>query len=200
VLSGGQAHLLLADGRDLHTLTGFDLVTLPVHLTGDVGRYATATALAEVMLRVAPAAPHAEAYDVLERALVELALVSAPDLPAQSVRVLWHLVAALGFLPILECCARDGGDLPEGDVAFSAPEGGLLCARCARTAGATLLPRGARVALGQLTGDNGPLPDLDKRNAAAHRRLLARYIRYHLAEGSALPALDFWQAHAWGEP
>jgi len=199
-LSGGQAHLLLADRRDLHTLTGFDLVTLPVQLTGHVGRYATGTALAEVMLRVAPAAPHAEAYDVLERALGDLARVPPSDLAARSIRVLWQLVAALGFLPIIECCARDGGELPEGDVAFSAPEGGLLCARCAPTSEATRLPREARVALEQLTRDEGPLPTLDSRHAAAHRRLLARYIRYHLAEGSALPALDFWLEHAWGGP
>jgi hypothetical protein len=26
----------------------------------------------------------------------------------------------------------------------------------------------------------------------AHRRLIERYIRYHLADGAELPALQFW--------
>ena len=41
-----------------------------------------------------------------------------------------------------------------------------------------------------------PLPELDPRHAAAHCRLLARYVRIHVAEGARLPALDFWEATA----
>jgi hypothetical protein len=35
------------------------------------------------------------------------------------------------------------------------------------------------------------------RHGAAHRRLLARYIQYHLGEGADLPALEFWTQRAW---
>jgi hypothetical protein len=42
-----------------------------------------------------------------------------------------------------------------------------------------------------------PLPCLDRRHAESHRRLLARYIRYHLGEGAELPALDFWLRRPW---
>jgi DNA repair protein RecO (recombination protein O) len=197
VLSGGQAHILLADRRDLHTLTGFDLVTLPVRLTQDVARYATATALAEVTLRVAPAAPHPEAFDVLEDALSGLAEAAPRDLPALALRVLWRLITTLGFAPVLATCVRDDRELPRGDVAFSAPEGGTLCDSCARDAETLRLPEDALTALQRLIEGAGPLPELDSRNAAAHRRLVARYLRHHLAEGAALPALDFWQMHAW---
>jgi hypothetical protein len=55
----------------------------------------------------------------------------------------------------------------------------------------------ARGALEAFTDSSDQLPELDSRNAAAHRRLLARYIRYHLAEGATLPALEFWQTRAW---
>jgi DNA repair protein RecO (recombination protein O) len=199
VLSGGQAQLILSDRRDLHTLTAFDLVTLPLSLADHVGRYATATALAEVMLRVAPAEPHPEAYDVLEGALSRLATAPADRLPALGLSLLWRLTAALGFAPALESCVRDGRALGAGELVLSAPEGGALCAVCARGTEATVLPADARLALEQLTADSGPLPSLDLRNAAAHRRLLARYIRYHLAEEATLPALEFWQAAAWGE-
>lgn len=199
-LSGGQAHLLLSDRRDLHILTGFDVVTLPVRLTTEVPRYATGTALAELLLRVAPAEPHPEAYECLEDALERLQGTSGDRLPALALRSLWTLVAALGFAPVLDACARDGRHLdPAGPLSFSPGEGGALCASCARTVSCTELPVEARAALAALLDEAGPLPSLDQRNAAAHRRLSARYVRHHLAEGAALPALEFWQSAAWND-
>jgi DNA repair protein RecO (recombination protein O) len=197
VLSGGQAQVLLSERRDLHTLTAFDLVSLPVALAEDVGRYATAMALAEVMLRVAPSEPHPEVYDVLEDALGVLATASGAVLSALGIKVLWRLVAVLGFAPALEICIRDGRPLEAGPMSFSAPDGGALCGHCSREAEVTLLPVEARSALELLTAGSDLLPPLDPRNAAAHRRLLARYIRYHLAEGAALTGLEFWQDRAW---
>ena len=198
VLSAGQAQLYLSDRRDLHTLTAFDLETVPVRLAEHIGRYATATALAEVVLRVAPAEPHPEAFDVLEQSLLGLSEASLEQLPALGLRVLWQLVAALGFAPALGPCVRDGRSLGEGAMAFSAREGGALCAHCARSTEVTELPAEARAALMALTDPTSTLPALDPRNAAAHRRLLARYIRYHLAEEAALPALEFWLQRGWG--
>jgi len=197
-LSGGTAHLILSDRRDLHTLTAFDVTSLPVGLAGDVARYATATALAELLLRVTPPEPHPEAFDALESALRRLETAGAGELPALAIGVLWSQVAALGFAPSLERCARDGRELePGAPLAFSAPEGGALCRLCARGADVTDLPDEASRALRELQrgGESGPA--LDPRNAAAHRRLVARYIRYHLAEGQALPALEFWLTCAW---
>jgi len=49
LLSEGQAQLLTKEHRELHTLTAFDLQHLHVGLAGDLARYATASALAEVM-------------------------------------------------------------------------------------------------------------------------------------------------------
>jgi DNA repair protein RecO (recombination protein O) len=198
VLSTGQAQLYLSDRRDLHTLTAFDLETLPVRLAEHVGRYATATALAEIFLRVAPAEPHPEAFAFLDGGLRALTDASVDQLPALAIRVLWQLVAAMGFAPGLARCVRDGQILGAGDMAFSPAEGGALCAQCARSTEVTELPTEARAALERLTDAARVLPVLDARNAAAHRRLLARYLRYHMAEETALPALDFWLQRAWG--
>src|SRR2546430_4808923 len=44
------------------------------------------------------------------------------------------------------------------------------------------------------------LPALDPPHAAAHRRLVARFVRYHLAEAGSLSALDFWERRAWVPP
>lgn len=196
VLSSGQAQILLSDRKDLHTLTAFDLTHLAASLTQDVSRYAAATVLAEVMLRFSPAEPHPEGFAVLARGIRQLEAVTKADLPAESLRVIWQLVMSLGFAPALDACARDGRPLPDGDLPFSASDGGGLCATCALGAELPRLPAEARQALQALLNREVALPALDDRNAAAHRRLLARYIRYHLAEGATLPALEFWQNKA----
>src|SRR5215216_4258626 len=69
LLSEGQAQYLAKEYRELHVLTAFDLQYLPVGLTADVGRYATASALAEAMIHFAPADQHPESYDVFRNAL-----------------------------------------------------------------------------------------------------------------------------------
>lgn len=200
VLSGGQAHYVHHDRRELHTLTAFDLVTLPVLLTRDVGRYATATVLAELMLRVAPAEPHPEAFALLAAALRRLELEPLASLEATGINAVWRLVAALGFAPGVDACVRDGRVLESGgslSLAWSLPEGGALCPGCARGTETVLIPAEGAAALRRLVGEGGVLPVLDRSNAAAHRRLVARYIRHHVGEGATLPALDFWQQSAW---
>jgi DNA repair protein RecO (recombination protein O) len=197
-LSEGQARLLVKEHRELHTLASFDLLRLHVGLAGDLGRYATASALAEVMLRFAPADPHPESYDLLRDALGLLEVAPSAELEALGFRVLWQLVSALGFAPALDACVRDGTLLPpEGGLAFSTREGGALCPACAAGQGATQLPGDARADLGSLLNAGAALPRLDRRHAESHRRLLAGYIRYHLGEGAELPALDFWLRRPW---
>jgi hypothetical protein len=68
---------------------------------------------------------------------------------------------------------------------------------CAAEYGATQLPPDARADLVALLDPDAALPRLDGRHGAAHRRLLARYVRYHLAEGAELPALEFWLRRPW---
>jgi DNA repair protein RecO (recombination protein O) len=197
-LSEGQARLLVKEHRELHVLASFDLFRLHAGLAADIERYATASALAEVMLRFAPADPHPESYDVLGEALRLLETAPASELEPLGFRVLWHLVGALGFAPALEACVRDGSPLPaDGGLAFSTREGGALCPACAAANGATQLPAEARADLGALLDPGAVLPRLDRRHAESHRRLLARYIRYHLGEGAELPALDFWLRRPW---
>ncbi|HEX2220681.1 MAG TPA: DNA repair protein RecO [Gemmatimonadales bacterium] len=197
-LSEGQARLLVKEHRELHVLASFDLLRLHAGLAADLERYATASALAEVMLRFAPADPHPESYDLLREALSLLEIAPASEQEPLGFRVLWQLVSALGFAPELEACVRDGTPLPgEGGVAFSTSEGGALCPTCAAGHGATQLPADARADLGALLDACAALPRLDRRHAESHRRLLARYIRYHLGEGAELPALEFWLRRPW---
>jgi DNA repair protein RecO (recombination protein O) len=198
VLSEGQAQFLTKEHRELHLLTAFDLRRLHVGLAADLERYASACALAEVMLRFAPPDPHPESFDLLQRALDQLETAAVPEIEALGFRVLWQLVSVLGFAPSLAACVIDGTPLPdEGALPFSTRDGGALCATCAAGRGATQLPADARSDLATLLDPTAPLPALDPRHGSAHRRLLARYIRYHLGEGAELPALEFWTQRAW---
>lgn len=197
-LSEGQAQFVLKEHRELHLLTAFDLRRLHVGLAAELERYAIACALAEMMLRFAPADPHPESFDLLRHALEELELAPISSIEALGYRLLWQMVSVLGFEPSLHACVIDGTPLPpSGPLPFSTREGGALCPVCAAGHGATQLPEQARADLLALMDSSIDLPLLDSMHGAAHRRLLARYIRYHLGEGAELPALDFWTGRPW---
>jgi DNA repair protein RecO (recombination protein O) len=204
LLSEGIAHLYHRETRELQTLAAFDLLVLRRELAQDVGRFAGAAAQAELLLKMAPAAPLAAAYETLTAGLDALR-VAAPDAAdAVALRALWRLLGALGFGPALETCVRDGAAIPAdgAPVAFSTAEGGVLCARCASPppSPSTRLPAQAYRDLLALNDPGAVLPALAPPHAAAHRRLLARFVRYHFGETGSLPALDFWERHAWPPP
>jgi DNA repair protein RecO (recombination protein O) len=212
LLSEGSAQLYFRETRELHTLGAFDLTNLRRELAGDVGRFAAAAALAEVMLKMAPPAPLPGAYDALLDALDALAAAPASRADATAVRAIWRLVALLGFAPSLTACVRDGAPIePAGDaVAFSIAEGGTFCSGCAPATAQPRtppsLPATARLpvqAYRDLVALNDPradLPELDPAHTAAHRRLVARFVRYHMGEAGPLSALDFWERRAWTSP
>jgi recombinational DNA repair protein (RecF pathway) len=95
---------------------------------------------------------------------------------------------------------RDGAPVgADGPVAFSVAEGGAVCADCAAAppqTPATRLPPADYQALLALNAA-GPLPAFDPLHAAAHRRLVARFVRHHVDDARPLTALDFWERRAW---
>ena len=195
-LSEGIARLYHKESRELQTLAAFDVVQLRRGLAGDVGRFAGAEALAEVMLKMAPPAPLPTAYDTFLLALDALAKAAPAQADAVAVRWLWLLVGVLGFSPQLETCVRDGNAVAGGHVAFSIAEGGVLCTSCAGRERGTKLPPQAYKDLVTLNDARAALPLLDAAHTAAHRRLVARFVRHHLAENAR--AMDIWERRAWG--
>src|SRR5437879_7226198 len=99
LLSEGMAQLYFRETRELHTLGAFDVLDLRRDLAADVGRFAGATALAEVMLKMAPPAPLPLAYDTLTGALDALAVAPPDAIDAAGVRGMWLLLGVLGFEP-----------------------------------------------------------------------------------------------------
>ena len=206
-LSEGVAQLYHKETRDLQTLAAFDVTELRRDLARDLGRFAGAAALAEVMLKMAPAAPLPAAYDTFIRALDALAAAEARHADAVAVRWLWLLVGVLGFAPELDACVRDGAPVASnggegGGVAFSTADGGVLCSACAGGGPQppTRLPPHAYRDLLALNDAGAELPALDAAHAAAHRRLVSRFVRHHMGESGPLSAMDFWEQHAWVTP
>lgn len=204
-LSEGVAQLYHRETRELQTLAAFDVISLRRDLACDLGRFAGAAALAEVMLKMAPPAPLPAAYDALIQGLDALVVAAPTAADAVAVRWLWLLVGVLGFAPQLDVCVRDGKAV-SGTIAFSAAEGGVLCADCAGTHPPTRLPPHAYRDLLALNDTRAELPALDAAHAAAHRRLVARFVRHHMDEthrnggGEKLSAMDIWERHTWVSP
>ena len=198
VLSQGTAHLYFRPTVELQTLSAFDVVEQRPALARDLGRYAAASALAELMLRCAPSEPHPALFDLLSAELDHFAAAPAPRVATAGLAGLWTMVKALGFAPTVTACVRDGRALGAGAVGFSVPDGGFLCGRCTGERSTTVLEAPDRRALEHLLGGSDhPPAGWTPRRAAAHRRLLARFIEHHLAEGHPLKALEFWERAAW---
>ena len=204
LLSEGVAQLYYREHKELHTLAAFDLVDLRQGLAQDLRRFAGASALAEVMLRMAPPAGLPAAYDALLQAFNGVLSAPAADVDAAAVRGIWGLITTLGFAPSLTTCVRDGVAVSPngGPVAFSVAEGGVVCDDCAAAPPPppvphTRLPSADYSALLALNQAAAPLPSFDGPHAAAHRRLVARFVRHHLDDQRALTAVEFWERQAW---
>jgi len=202
LLSEGVAQLYVKPNRDLHTLAEFDVVNLRQGLAKDVRRYASASALAELVLRFAPAEANEDIYVRLATYLDSLTGVPEEYLETMSLSALWGIVCALGFEPAVDGCARDGRDIPGGAALFSIADGGLLCPACAKGSFAeatnTRLKSEDRFALERLIlGSCEELGALSARHAAAHRRLLVRFITRHVSEDRELKGLSFWDTLEW---
>lgn len=194
----GEAQIYVKPSRDLHTLGAFDVTRARTGLALDVARFAAASAIAELALRLVGADPHPETYDGVVATLDELASASVERTGAIALAGAWRLVASVGFMPTLEHCASCHAELSaDEDVAFSNPSGGALCARCARLAGSgRRLPAGARATLRDwiAAGNEADVTlAIEPLELRAHQRLLREFVREHLADDRPLRAFAAWE-------
>jgi len=194
----GSAQLYAKPGRDLDTLSAFDITQQRVELGEDLGRFAGASAVAELTLRFGREAADPALFDAVAHALD--ALVRAPQASALATTLAsaWHIIAELGFGPAVDVCAECHTVLEsEATVMFSHPSGGALCARCGRLAPAgRILPAEARSALRDFLAGRHDV-DLDDASGRAHQRLLREFLTEHLADGRPLRAMELWEQQRW---
>lgn len=194
----GTAHFSARGGRELHTLTAFEITRTRPGLAASMERFTAAAAIAELALRFGSDEPHPGVFDVIASALDSLAVVDSQHAAERALAGSWAIVAALGFAPVLEQCATCDGAIPGGSAAaFSPVAGGLLCAGCAAGArGVRMIPPPARRALEAWQGGGHAVMD-DEPSLRAHQRLLREFVQEHLAEGRPLRAFAVWEHERW---
>jgi DNA repair protein RecO (recombination protein O) len=182
----GHATLYVREHRDLDTLSGFELIRERQGLGSDLTRFAGASVLCELVMRLAPEHRDDSLFDTLVDGLD--ALLETPDdaVDAAVLGQLWALVAVLGFAPHLSRCVGCGRVVPSGEPArFDASSGGLRCESCPG--------HGEPVSAAELETLRRLVASRTSRAAfdGVQRRLLIDFIRYHLAEGVRIRSLEF---------
>jgi DNA repair protein RecO (recombination protein O) len=194
----GVAQLYVKAGRDLHTLSSFEVSRSRAQLAMDLERFAAANALAELALRFVQAEAHPSLYDRLVAALDAVAAATPDTAREAALAGAWALVADMGFAPALDQCASCHAAIaPDEPVMFSHPAGGALCMRCARQLpGSRNVPPSARAAVRRwIAGERAVT--LDEAEGRAHQRLLREFLVEHLGDDRPLRAFEVWEKGRW---
>lgn len=196
--------VLLAETRssDLLALREASLLEPYAGLREDLLRLAHAGYAAELIHDLTRAGQPADALLALACGFCAALAEAAPSSARLRALELGALEAA-GLSPSLAACARCGGPLPPGRVAFDPAAGGAACARCAAPA-ALLLTPGAGAALRQLQarglsgaeapvsadGSGRPADSAAFEEACAQAaRPLSAFLEHHL--GRRMRTVDF---------
>lgn len=196
----GMAELQVKLGRDLDTLSAFDVTKTRTGLAFELARFTGAGVVAELVLRFASDAADPQLFDAVAQALDRLSQAEADRARDATLAAAWRVLAELGVAPTTDDCAECHASIDAVTSAmFSHPAGGVLCARCSHLArGGRLLPPAARDALRDWLA--GAAHDTrDEGEARAHQRLLREFVREHLADDRPLRAFQAWEEGAWSE-
>jgi len=194
----GTAELHVKAGRELDTLSAFEVTRSRPQLAQHLARFTGASAIAELTLRFVRDAADPSLFDAIAAAFDDIAS-SAPDRTrGVTLGGAWRVLAELGVAPTVDACADCHSPIePDAAVMFSHPSGGALCGRCGRLArSGRTLPAEARAALrGWLSGGDVLLGSLQ--DVRAHQRLLREFLREHLADERPLRAFEVWERDEW---
>ena len=153
----GTATFYLKEGRDLHTLSGFDLIRSRQGLGRSLVGFAGASLLSEMVMRTGTEEPHPALYETLGHAWDLVARAEGPaEALAASLAGTWSVIVLLGFEPQAAACVHCGRELADDEpVRFDAHAGGVACTLC-RPVGRVLDSR-SRAELRRMLG--GEVPD-----------------------------------------
>lgn len=197
--SDGVATFYLKDGRDLYTLSAFELTRERQALGHDLLRFGGAGLLTELALRFGSDSQDRRLFDRLRAGLDRL--LTAPGDPAALVlKEAWGMISALGFRPAVGHCVSCSRELADAEgTRFELEAGGLFCLHCARRSpqpgrarGLDLPPEAARE-LRALAAParNGAPPPGPLQTGRLQRAVLREFVVHHLADDRPLNSLAF---------
>ena len=194
----GSAQLYVKPNRDLHNLAGFEITRTRSELAEDIGRFTSASTVAELALRFAGEEASPQLYDTVVDVLDRIAR-SAPERTIdEGLSACWRIVSVLGFTPELSSCALCHTPLRDADEAtFSHSSGGIVCPACSSLAPAgRTIPASARGAIRKWL-EGGESVQLSDAEARSHQRLLREFLGAHLTDDRPLRAFAVWEHERW---
>jgi DNA repair protein RecO (recombination protein O) len=194
----GSAELEIKPGRELDTLSAFDVTRSRPQLGAQLARFTGASAIAELTLRFARDAADPVLFDAVMFALDNIGAATPERTRDVTLGSAWRVLYELGVAPTIDNCADCHAAIDvDAPALFSHPSGGSLCTRCGRLArSGRTLPAEARAALrAWLIGDEYPMTDIN--DVRAHQRLLREFLREHLSEERPLRAFEVWERDEW---
>jgi DNA repair protein RecO (recombination protein O) len=186
----GTATFYLKEGRDLHTLSGFDLVRSRQALGRSLVGFAGASLLAEVVMRTGTEEPHPALYETLVHAWDVVAQAEGPaEALAASLAGAWSVVVLLGFEPQAGACVLCGREVADDEpVRFDASAGGVACTFC-RPAGRVLDPE-SRAELRRML--SGEVPEGGVARPKTQGALLRAFLEAQLSQDRPFRALELF--------
>lgn len=182
----GEATFFSREGRDLHTLSGFELHQDRRGIDRSIELFTVASVLCELVMRLAPEHSDASLYRALTEGLDGLHRKADEAAPARGLEYVWGVVNALGFRPEIDHCIGCRRPIGETRARFDFEAGGLRCLSCG-PAGPELVPR--EIDTLRLLVAGGPVEG--GRANGRQGRWLAEFIQHHVAEGARLNSLPF---------
>ncbi|MGD2218075.1 MAG: DNA repair protein RecO [Gemmatimonadales bacterium] len=190
----GIATFYAKEGRELHTLSGFDLRRERQTLGGQLVRFAGAGLLTEIVLRFAPSAADERLFVQLRRGLDRL-VEEKGDVERAILEETWRLIEHLGFAPSIDFCSVCSAPPPtDQQTHFDLANGGIVCARCqpqVKDRDLRVLAPGEQAELAELLSGGISRRQGRVDSGRAQRHLLRDFIAHHLAEGRPLNSLRF---------
>lgn len=187
----GTAAFYARENRDLHTLSGFDLIRSRQSLGFELTRFGGASLIAELVLRTGVEHADPDLFESVRVALNRLEQAAPGSIEPTVLAEAWSLIARIGFAPALEDCLTCGRNPETGEVVlFDYAAGGVHCTDCGTATAGRHIPPEARATLQCFL--NGEAPALER--TAAHWKLLARYLAHHVLDQAPLRSLEFLAA------
>jgi DNA repair protein RecO (recombination protein O) len=185
----GYATFYMKEGRDLHTLSGFDLVKSRQALGRSLAAFAGASLLAEVVLRFTTEEAHPSLFEALAAGWDAVAGADEDGVLTTVLAAAWTLVSLLGFEPQTDACiACERPLVPAEPVRFDVAAGGVACLRC-RPVG-RIVDADTRRELSAMV--KGRVPEGPPANPPVHRALLRAFLETHLAQDRPFRSLDLF--------
>jgi DNA repair protein RecO (recombination protein O) len=185
----GDVQFSLKEGREMHTLSGFDLTRGRQSLGRNLVAFAGASLLAELALRFGTDEPQTELFGLVSRELDRLGSVAADAAPGVAFAGVWQVISLLGYEPRLDACVGCGREISPGEATrFDIEAGGVAGVEC-RPEG-RLIDAQTRMEVAAMCA--GDAPQSEATDWRLHRSLLRAFVSSHLTQEHPLRSLDLF--------